>query len=392
MWLSMVSGQHNLELNQMVKTQVRKWCIRLATLVVVASGIGLGGCTSVKVPFTQRAVYEEPGAPVAIAPNHEHIRYTGRVHLTAAQAHYDWPNTQIEFRARAPKVIVKFKDGINDYNVFVDGHLQRVIKTTATKTDYSIDLNGSGQHVLVTKRTGANFGAGSFLGLEFPMGGKILSLPKSLGRSIEFIGDSYTVGYGNEGPGLDCKGEYRPYENSYLSFAPIVARALGAYSHSIAISGKGAVRNYGDENTTSKDPLPLFYGRTVSSREDLSWSFKPWKPDAVVIKLGTNDHSTEPSPPASVFIQGIHDLIAEVNQGYGKLPIFLMADSSLSQVIERMQRAANEQVANGNEQVVFVQVTHPPQEQLGCDWHPLVAGHEAMAKELAAAIKSRLNW
>lgn len=219
-----------------------------------------------------------------------------------------------------------------------------------------------------------------------------MDLPPRPTRRIEFIGDSYTVGYGNEGPALDCGGLYRPYENSYLSFAPIAAKALQAESHSIAISGFGAVRNYGDANTTSATPMPFYYGRTLMERSDLNWNFQSWVPHLVVIKLGTNDHSTEPQPSADVFIQGIHGLIDQVTTAYGYLPIVLLADSSLPQLVSRMQTATQQQRSRGNDQVHFVQVTHPPQSQLGCDWHPLVSGHQAMATQLVTAIKPILGW
>jgi len=69
-----------------------------------------------------------------------------------------------------------------------------------------------------------------------------------------------------------------------------------------------------------------------------------------------------------------------------------LADSSLPQVVSRMQTATLQQRNMGNNQVHFVQVTHPPQSQLGCDWHPLVVGHQSMAEELVAAIKPILGW
>lgn len=328
---------------------------------------------------------------MTIAPDHPLIRYTGRVQVTSAAALYDWANVQIEFRINAPQIELLLNDGKNDYNLFVDGQFKRAISTTSGTTSYPVTLGQGEHHVMVTKRTGPNFGSGRFQGVRLPQGGQLLDLPARPARRIEFIGDSYTVGYGNEGPGLNCGGVYRPYENSYLTFAPMAARVLGAESHSIAISGFGAVRNYGDANTTSPMPMPFYYGRTVMERSDLPWNFR-WAPDAVVIKLGTNDHSTEPQPPADVFINGVHGLITQVTTAYGYLPIILMADSSLPQLISRLQTATQQQRSRGNDQVHFVQVTHPPQSQLGCDWHPLVVGHESMAAALVTAIKPILGW
>lgn len=312
--------------------------------------------------------------------------------MDSSAALYDWADVRIEFRVNAPQVELLINDGKNDYNLFIDGQFQRSISTASGTSAYSVTLGQGARHVLVTKRTGPNFGSGRFQGLRLPQGGQLLELAARPERRIEFIGDSYTVGYGNEGPGLNCNGLYRPYENSYLSFAPIAARALNAESHSVAISGFGAVRNYGDANPTSATPMPFYYGRTLMERSDLAWNFQTWVPHLVVIKLGTNDHSTEPQPSADVFIRGIHGLITQVNNAYGHLPIILLADSSLPQLVSRMQTAMQQQRNMGNDQVHFVQVTHPPQSQLGCDWHPLVVGHQGMASELVSAIRPILGW
>ena len=329
--------------------------------------------------------------PVTIAPDDSAIRYSGRVSLTATAALYDWANIQIEFRVNAPQVELLINDEKNDYNLFVNGQWLKTI-SAAGNASYPVTLGQGEHHVLLTKRTGPNFGSGQFLGLRLPQGGRLLDLPPAPARKIEFIGDSFTVGYGNEGPGLNCDNNYRPYENSYLSYAPMTARALDAQSHSVAISGFGVVRNYADANTTSPTPVPFYYDRTVMERADLPWNFNSWVPDAVVIKLGTNDHSTQPEPPTDIFIQGAHDLIAQVTSAYGQVPIILLADTSLPQLITRLQSAAQQQHDLGNNQVHFVQVSFPPQNQLGCDWHPAVAGHEAMAAELVVAIKPILGW
>lgn len=304
----------------------------------------------------------------------------------------DWANTQIQFTVTAPRLELKFDDGRNDYNLFVDGELDSVIATQTGVDSYPLALAPGEHTILITKRTGPNFGAGSFLGLELPEGGGLSPTPPTYARKIEFIGDSYTIGYGNEGPALDCGGTYRPYENSYFAYAPIAARALNAESHSIAISGFGAVRNYGASGTTSPDPVPSYYNRTLMNQDDLLWDFAAWVPDAVVIKLGTNDYSTEPAPPANLFIEGIHGLIQQVNDAYGRLPIFLLADDAWAPVVANMQAAAQQQQAMGNPDVRFVQVSHPPQNQLGCDWHPLISGHQAMANELVEKIGPLLGW
>ena len=65
-----------------------------------------------------------------------------------------------------------------------------------------------------------------------------------------------------------------------------------AQVHVVAWSGKGVVRNYQDPGITSPDPLPIYFNRTIGVHPAPIWDFAQYKPDAVVINLGTNDFST----------------------------------------------------------------------------------------------------
>jgi hypothetical protein len=364
---------------------------RIFVIVLMLLGAAGTGCSA---PSEKNAMPSSvaTGKAVSIAPDNAKIRYTGRVAVSSDAARYDWANTSIEFHLRAPQVELLIDDGRNDYNLFVDDVFERAISTTSDNQRYPLTLGEGSHRVKLTKRTGPNFGGGAFLGLHLPNGGELLNLSPRPTRKIEFIGDSYTVGYGNEGPALDCGGVYRPYENSARTFATIAAQQMKAESHLIAISGYGAVRNYGDPNTTSPTPVPFYYGRTLMEREDLPWDFQRWLPDAVVVKLGTNDHSTQPQPPAEVFIKGIHGLLNQVHTAYGDVPVFLLADTSLPQLVERMEIATQQQRQFGNAKTFFVKLTRPPQDQLGCDWHPLIIAHEKMAAELVAAMKPIMGW
>jgi len=94
----------------------------------------------------------------------------------------------------------------------------------------------------------------------------------------------------------------------------------------VAWSGRGMVRNYGDKNITSAQPLPYYYPFSVATQGTVCfpntggqsslqseilnscsgtlWNFTSWVPDIVFINLGTNDYSTQPQPPRDVFVSG----------------------------------------------------------------------------------------
>ncbi|CAK4805871.1 unnamed protein product [Aphanomyces euteiches] len=97
---------------------------------------------------------------------------------------------------------------------------------------------------------------------------------------MEFIGDSETCGYGNEGAGSSSNGIVGMkgrFENVYNCYACITARMFNAEAHILAWSGKGVKSNFAD------------WGPNMSSL---------WKntiPEVVVVNLGTQDLF----PPAS---------------------------------------------------------------------------------------------
>ena len=56
------------------------------------------------------------------------------------------------------------------------------------------------------------------------------------------------------------------------------------------ISGQGVVRNYGyKEKVSPTGTMPVRFNRVYDEKELPVWNFKQWKPDLVVINLGTND-------------------------------------------------------------------------------------------------------
>lgn len=60
------------------------------------------------------------------------------------------------------------------------------------------------------------------------------------------------------------------------------------------------------------------------ARCTVRWNFGNWIPDAVVINLGTNDYSTQPSPPSTrtcvlVISRLLLDSVEVFNEGYFQL-------------------------------------------------------------------------
>ncbi len=198
----------------------------------------------------------EPQTHVKV--DNPNIEYIGRFDFSRpGVVRFDWPGVQIKTRFSGTYCAIKLKDGNNDYNIFIDGKLTKVLRTSSD-TIYTIaeDLKDNIHSLLITKRTEALNGIASFEGFILNTGDSLYPVVDQKKRKIEFIGDSFVAGLGSEGKTPDCLFS-RETDNNYIAFGPVLARRLNADYSVIAISGIGIVRNDGDSTLTSKRPLTI---------------------------------------------------------------------------------------------------------------------------------------
>jgi hypothetical protein len=158
----------------------------------------------------------------------------------------------------------------------------------------SLDDLGDGVHTIrLEKASETQSATGTFDGFFVPSSSDALP-PPVYSRAIEFIGDSYTVGYGNLSRGQTCTADdVRDTTDTSEAFAPAVAKHFSAAYRILANSGHGIVRNYG--GSEPGNTMPLLYGYTLFDRS-VPAADAGWPPDVVVIALGTNDFSTALTP------------------------------------------------------------------------------------------------
>lgn len=338
------------------------------------------------------------------------LRWEGRVRLQDdGSAVYDWAGVRLHARFKGGSVAVYAKLGQNYLDAFVDGervavlgrrpkvedHAWADVGVTATTRgeapSYVLEGLGRGEHSLVlAKRTGPNYGPVTLLGLRLGEDGALLGAEPARARRLEFIGDSLTNGYGNEGTSLKC-AELAPYENNSQSWGRLCGEALKAEVQTVAFSGYGLMRNYGATETHSKDPVPFYYPRTVLAEPGL-WDRSLFVPDLSVVFLGTNDHSTPPMPEAAEFIGAYHAFLTQVRQGRSPgLPILVAYPDDGSSFAQQVETLVSEEQAQGHK-VEGLALPPAGQGQLGCDWHPLVVVHQRWAELAEARISKILNW
>lgn len=340
--------------------------------------------------------------------NHAGLRWEGRLRFDAeGTAVYDWTQVRMHASFEGDRLALYADTADNYLQVDIDGKAVAVLGPKPKVDDaplqalwlapqegsphiYLLKGLGEGQHrLLVAKRTGPNIGIVRFKGLRLAAGNRLLAPPTALERRIEFLGDSLTNGYGNEGPSKTCS-VLPPYENSSKSWARLTADALGAEAHLLAYSGYGVVRNYGDKEKASKDPFPTYYPHTVLA-EKAAWEREAYRPQVAVILLGTNDHSTEPIPATEAFIRGYRDLIAAARAGRGRLPLLCLYRQDLPVLAERVKAIVAAEQKDGLPTEILG-LPAAKDDELGCDWHPLAVVHARWAELAVPKLAEMMKW
>ncbi|MBN1781152.1 endoglucanase [bacterium] len=340
---------------------------------------------------------KESDADGQITADNPNIRYIGRFDRSnAKRVIFDWPGVYIRAKFEGTACSVRLNDGNNLYAVTIDEQPSQVLQTD-TSAVYTVasGLADTVHTVLIQKRTEAFVGKGEFLGLVLDEGKDLVQPDAPSDRRIEFIGNSMTCGYGVEGE--DANEPFKPEtENAALSYAALTGRALDADYVMIAYSGKGMVRNYGDANKTSADPMPALYDRTLCADTAPLWDFSEWIPKAVVINLGTNDFSTQPYPDKQVFQDAYTALIGRVRSNYPGVTIFCVCGPMIGQPCAGYIEQVVDEYRNNNPaaDVYYIGISTGllAYSDRGSDWHPNVQGQQKIADVIVPVIRNAMNW
>jgi lysophospholipase L1-like esterase len=305
---------------------------------------------------------------------------------------FAWSGAGLVARFEGTGIALRLRDRPNHYTVLVDGELGPRLETSAGEALYTLAEGlESGEHTVeVYRRTEASFGSTVVLGLEVE-DGELLDPPEPPARRIEVVGDSITCGYGNEGTSPSCPFS-ADTENHYLTYGALMARELEAELSTVAWSGKGVVSNYGGDKVA---PMPLLYDRAVPNDAKSTWTFD-WMPDAVVINLGTNDYSTDNDPSDAEFVSTYAALLERIRGYYPEAWILctvgpLLSGADLAKARTNIAAAVAARMDAGDAKLRAYSLT-TPNTSPGCDYHPSVATHEAMAAELAPELRALLGW
>ncbi|MFE9746836.1 cellulose binding domain-containing protein [Saccharothrix saharensis] len=341
-------------------------------------------CTGTTVTTTTTTTTTTSTPPVGDILGRTHT--VGRVRATEDTARYTWPGIYFESRFRGTGVGIVLNDAANDYDVQVDGTTVASLITPGRITRWITGLTNAEHTVRLVKRTESPWAAGEFGGFLPAAGGQVLDKPAARTRQIEFIGDSLTAGYGNLSTTRDCSanGGVDRNTNTDLTFGALTARGLGADYQVNAHSGRGMVRNYnGGEPGTS---FRTYYERGLQNVSGDVWrNPDTWRPQLVVVGLGTNDFSTainpgEPWTPESLvaaYKTAYQGFIDKLRTQYGPNTVIVVSATNL--FADTARQVVVDRNARGDDRVRFWNYDNPGLDRLGCDWHFSLNDHRLIS-------------
>ncbi|MEU9576443.1 SGNH/GDSL hydrolase family protein [Streptomyces chilikensis] len=358
---------------------------RRALLTAAAASVTAG--VTATVP-SQASAASSSARPAALAG----FRTVGRVKEAAdGSVQYTWPGIAFEGRFRGTGVGIVLDDAANDYDVQIDGETVSTLVTPGRTTFRVEDLADTRHTVRLVKRTESPWAVGRFSGFVAARGGRILPAPAARSRQIEFIGDSYTAGYGNTSGTRDCSanGGVDRNSNADLAFGALTARKLDADHQQNAFSGRGMVRNYNGSDPGTD--YRTYYDRALLNVAGDVWR-KPraWRPQVVVVGLGINDFSTplRPGEPwaaqselIAAYTNAYHGFLDKLRARYGGSTFLVVSATSVSGTAfaETTRGIVRDRNARGDDRVGHWYYDDPALDRLGCDWHPSLHDHRIIS-------------
>ena len=350
------------------------------------------------------------------------ITYVGRTLVDGGSVSFDWTATYARISFEGNYLAINASDTRRNYfNVWIDkaptavpDKIIAIGNGDETSTFGKIEANSvydgrieivneaefkamygkkiPSQHfVTIQKRTEGEQGTTTFK--EIITKGKLVHALPVKPRCIEFVGDSFTCGYGSENS-ISTDPFTPETENCVKSYASIVSRYFNADYVLVAHSGMGIARNY---NSKVQDwYMPDRYMQTFDMNKDVKWdaSQSKFKPDITVIYLGTNDFSVSMQPSEAAFTANYIRLLQEIKDNYGEdHPILCMAyarDENLNAYVHAAVKKCG--MKNVNYLDFIPGIHHNDDRNLGASSHPNYLAHQKLAYQVIPYVATLTSW
>lgn len=336
-------------------------------------------------------------APLVMATEN-HVRVIGRADFNTNAASWSatWPGTTWEGRFTGTAIGVTLTDNANYFNFYIDGQaLQTIAPANGERTVWIKELPNKEHQFQLVKRTESLYQAALIKEFLLDKNGKWLATPNAPHRQIEFIGDSWTAGFGVLKNSRECaQEEVQSYSDISQTFGMNVAKHYNADWQINAMSGMGMVRNWG--GNLAGQSLRTFYSTRLQTEPSLTYKDSAWQPQVIWIGLGTNDFSVKVKDGeawtqdslAKDYINSYTKFVEDLRKIHPNAHIvlvteFLWPDDMLRPLVKKVVEALN---AKKDKQVHYFEWENL--QLNSCMWHPSVADNQNMARQVIKMIDS----
>ncbi len=335
-----------------------------------------------------------------VLPNNPLIEYTGRIDFAnplKPRFSYSGVSVRACFQGTSISIILSEASAQNYYQVILDQVKLDKFQAKSGQNTYAIaaGLKDTIHEIELFRITEEQFGKTQFCGFVVDKGKSLVEISNKREHLIEFIGNSITCGYGNEG--VNGAGSFSAVtENHYMTFAAITSRSLQARHLAVCKSGIGIYRNYDGPVTGNTDCMPNLYEHIYLYDATPLYQFAQ-KPDLICIDLGTNDFSTgkgDSTLYVSRYLKFIDNLQVK-NKNADILCLLgpMMSGTDLIRIRKYLKVIVDSANAKNTGKVYFFEMSAQTGSLgIGIDYHPNVAQHLKNAKELIGYISTLKGW
>lgn len=325
------------------------------------------------------------------------VLYFGRTYEKSRIHWFNWSGSGFSIRFKGSSVLAEFYSNAPDtrnlayLKVYVDGVAMQdiMLKDECQIVTLAEGLDPEQEHTVeVRKRTNARSSTAG-VGRIVLMDGTILPPAQEKERLIEFLGDSLTVGYVASKDGKTATAWSTTTEDVTGTYCPQIAQAFGAEYQTVAISGRGIVRNNGgDAETLFPD---IYRELDLYNNPGVAYEFDR-QPDVIVINLGTNDESeANKELSREEFRQGLLVFLKEVRQyhphahiiyAYGLVRIGL--SDTIASVVEELR-------SEGDSKLHYLQLEQCQAWELNLN-HTVSSAYTSRGEALIDKISEITGW
>lgn len=328
------------------------------------------------------------------------LKLIGRTYYENGELKLAWTNSgfSFNFKGTGAKAVISTttaQELIKGYiNVYVDGELvpSKTIAIEENGAEYVLAEGlAYGKHIItIRKRNEAGYGGNATLGFSkiSVTDGGFLAPPEKSDKSIAFIGDSITSGFGNMVD--NGQGNYNSSNTEgTMTYAALTGNAFGAETMVTSRSGIRFVRI--DEGESMMSYYLQTSGLTGNTQ---AWDFGGGS-DVVVINLGTNDNWAKDADGNLVtdeYVQSEAEEMLKMVRTANPDAVIIWAYGVMGSGRASAIQAAVESMDDADMYFLALEQLDKAKEGSGIGGHPTITANVNRSFDLVEFIAEKTGW